>query len=183
MNKFNFRAEARMDLEKFLSKTEDEVKVIKLNCDPEYFDMDIEVTILTSYSMKQIKDLMETVPDGHIMIRTLTSADDGVKLEANTQRLIKYLTKEPISEEKAQILMDLLAGKYKYTTSQETMRMLGYSNYDWAKPQPYMDQLRDNGVPNEMLQRTVFDYTKNRYGELSSVAVRHYNHIITALSE
>lgn len=101
----------------------------------------------------------------------------------NIEKLKRYLEKDLITDKQAETIIDLLNRNYNFGINPETMKKLGYQNFDWAKPQHYMDKLREMGVPNEMLQFTVFDYSKERHGELSNVAIRHYKHIIKTLSE
>jgi hypothetical protein len=61
---------------------------------------------------------------------------------------------------------------------EEMKTILGYTGeYDTAKPQPYMDKLREMGLPRDMLDMTVWWYPRSEDGQreaeqLSSVKCR-----------
>ncbi len=76
------------------------------------------------------------------------------------------------------MLMQWAVNGAQYPDREIMETVLGYTGeYDTAKPKPYMDKLREMGVPNEMLNFTVWHYPKdaegNRLSEgLSSVKCR-----------
>lgn len=103
----------------------------------------------------------------------------------NLEKLKRMLNQNMIKEEQAELIFDLLNAKFNFGIDDETMKKLGFTVYDWAKPQSYMDQLRETaGLPNEMLHGTVFDYSDEHiFGRIQSAHIRLFNHIIKTLGE
>lgn len=101
----------------------------------------------------------------------------------NLEKLQEALNQKLISEEQAELIFDLLNGKFNLGIDNATMLKLGFTTYDWAKPQPFMDNLREIGIPNEMLRGTVYCYKDASFGRLQSAHLRLFHHIIKTLGE
>ena len=82
----------------------------------------------------------------------------------NKDLIKRYI--DEATDEQADLLYLIISGGLNMGIDDDTMKKLGYGTFDWAKPQPYMDKLREMGVPEEMLYYTVYDYTKADFGEL-----------------
>lgn len=102
--------------------------------------------------------------------------------EQTRETLMDWVNSEFMTEEKAELIIALLNGKYEYQFDSDIMEKLGFKSFDWARPQQYMDNLRNHIQSNEVLQGTVWDYTNNKFfGQLESVMVRFTKYIIKTL--
>lgn len=102
----------------------------------------------------------------------------------NRDRLKAYA--DYYSEEQCRVILEMIdvvqngffyRENSPYGIDRSIMTRLGYKTYDTAKPQPYMDHLRETGVPNEMLLHTVYDYTENKWGQLSNYLCRYWDYL------
>lgn len=74
-------------------------------------------------------------------------------------------------------LMDLT--QEKRVPSKPYLETIGYKTIDFAKPSPMMNDLLNNALfNNRELQYTVFDYTDNRFGQLSFWPVKFINKLM-----
>jgi hypothetical protein len=70
MNTYSFRAECRDDVLNFLALPEaTSLKKITIIPDPRF--PDVEVEIETKLTVQEIKNALEMVEDGHVMVETL----------------------------------------------------------------------------------------------------------------
>ena len=104
------------------------------------------------------------------------------KTEVKRQRLIEWVNSMTQQQVLAVEEFRSLINDYNHLYSNEIMTKLGYTSFDTAKPQPFMDKLRDMGIPEHMLRGTVWDYSENRvWGQLSHVVIKYFQSLINTL--
>jgi len=124
-----------------------------------------------------------------------TKVDWEATIAANNANAEKVDTIKRYAEYLAQVkpdklglilmLMQWSVNGFTWPDREVMQGVLGYTGeYDTAKPQPYMDKLREMGVPNDMLNLTVWHYPKDAEGNrmpegLSSIKCRIIDLLMT----
>ena len=73
---YKFRAESQIDVDRFKTLAEDIIATITETPDPQFPDVDVDMTTHTSLSLEDIRKLMRPIPDSHVMVESLNTSQN-----------------------------------------------------------------------------------------------------------
>ena len=101
-------------------------------------------------------------------------------MNENKMRMLAYIKEDMLTQQQLDFLVDLVNGLNVW----DHMDKIGYKKgrYDTARPLEYMNELKEMGINDEIIEGCLFDYTEKSFGELSSYKTRFFNYILKLFS-